>query len=141
MEFENEGNEFENETTFIYEHTCSDVDYSESQTGVDVLMYQNTIPFLFQCVGTKLLMAKTYDGTASEKYMESVYSGLGDLAAKAATGSGKGNGTSTYADDITILFDLDEDEEDHDNLLVILGYDTVEVGHEDMEVDVDAVLI
>ena len=129
-------------STFIHEHTCSGVDYSDSQTGVDVLMYQNTIPFLFQCGGTKLLMLKTYDGTASDKYMESVYTGLGDLAAKAVTGSGKGSGTSTYFDDISVLFDLDnDDDEDHDELLAILGFDSGEDGHGDMEFDADAVLI
>ena len=123
-------------STFIHEHTCSNVDYSDTQTVVDVLMYQNTMSFLNQCVGTKLLMLKTYDGTASDKYMESVFTGLGDLAAKAVTGSGKGSGRSAYFDDITVLFDLDsDDEEDHDELLVILGYDKDGGNGDDMEFD------
>ena len=126
-------------STFIHEHTSSDVEYGDDQTGVDILMYRNTIPYLYQCVGTKLLMLKTYDGTASEEYMESVYTGLGDLAAKAITGSGKGSGTSMYFEDITVLFDLDnDDEEDHDNLLAVYGYDVDrdgEGGGDDMDVD------
>ena len=84
-------------------------------------------------------MVKTYDGTASEEYMESVHVGLGDLAAKAIAGSGHGSGTSTYFDDIAVLFDLDkDDEEDIDSLLAILGYgkyNNSEGGEDDMDVD------
>ena len=119
-------------STFIHEHTSSYVDYGDDQTGVDVLLYRNTIPFLFQSIGTKLLMAKTYDGTASDEYMESVHTGLGDLATKAATSSIG----SKYHDDIAVLFDLDnDDEEDHDDLLVILGYDKYGDNGDDMEFD------
>ena len=120
-------------STYIYEHTSSDVDFGDDQTGVDVLLYRNTIPFLFQSIGTKLLMAKTYDGTASDEYMESVHTGLGDLATKATTSSIG----SKYHDDIAVLFDLDnDDEDDHDDLLVVLGYDKGgDGGGDDMEVE------
>ena len=125
-------------SSFIYTHTRLGLDNQTFLTGegVDELLYRNSMASAYQSIGTKILMPKTYSGTATTEYMNSIYTGLDNLIEKARTG-GRGRERSTYDDDISILFDLDNDDvDDHNDLLeIFIGWREESDDDDDMEVE------
>ena len=105
---------------YIHEHTFEGVTYGE-YNGLASIMYRNSVSFSVTHGGTKLMMSKVYDGTATTKYMEGLHSGLDEMVVKA--NSDREGGRLNYSDDIPILFHLLAPEREMDDLLSIVGYD------------------
>ena len=126
-------------SSFLYTHTLLGLDNRTFLTGegVDELLYRNSMASVYQSVGTKILMPKTYSGKATTEYMNSIYTGLDNLIDKARTG-GRGRERSTYDDDISILFDLDHDDvDDHSDLLDIFSICVVREEESDDDDDME----
>ena len=117
---------------FVFESTMENVDYGDFE-GVSDLLFRGSINGLEQCGCFKLLMRKSYEEGTDPKYMEGIYSGLGDAVKRAETG-GRSMKRSTYDDDFPCLMDLNKGIEDiNENIFQIYCYDR----EEDEETEVD----
>ena len=124
-------------SALIYHHTKDWVDYG-SFGNFESVVYRNSVDFNCR-KGMKLMQCKVYDGKATDKYMQKLFTNLEELVKKAK--EGRGSGKSRFSADIPVLFELSTKRE-IDEKLSIVGFDPddfgVEYSDDDADSDIDA---
>jgi hypothetical protein len=124
-------------SALIYHHTKDWVDYG-SFGNFESVVYRNSVDFNCR-KGMKLMQCKVYDGKATDKYMQKLFTNLEELVKKA--NEGRGSGKSRFSADIPVLFELSTKRE-IDEKLSIVGFDPddfgVEYSDDDADSDIDA---